>query len=98
MASRALIPCGGKGTRMLELTGGAPKEMLLVAGVPAVQWVARECAASGVTDLLVVIAPGKERIVEHLAPLAGANGMHERIDFAIQPAARGLADAIRMGR
>ena len=83
---------------MLALTGGAPKEMIRVGGVPAVEWVARECAASGVDELLVVIAPGKEAIVEHLEPLAGRDGLPRRIAFVVQPEARGLADAIRMGR
>lgn len=96
--AHALIPCGGKGTRMLALTGGAPKELVPVAGVAVVERVARECAASGITDLMVVIAPGKEQIRERLAPLAGTAGMPRRIDFAVQREARGLADAIRHGR
>jgi UTP-glucose-1-phosphate uridylyltransferase len=83
---------------MLSLTRGAPKELIPIAGVPVVEWVARECAASGVRELLVVIAPGKEAIVEHLQPLAGTGGMPERIAFAVQRDARGLADAIRIGR
>src|ERR671929_109115 len=96
--TRVLIPCGGKGTRMLALTGGAPKELLPVAGVPALKWVAEECAASGARELLVVIAPGKERIAEYLEPLAGTTGMPDRIEFAVQAEARGLADASRPGR
>ena len=44
---RALIPCGGKGTRMLALTGGAPKELLPVGGTSAVARVAQECAGGG---------------------------------------------------
>jgi UTP--glucose-1-phosphate uridylyltransferase len=95
---RAIIPCGGKGTRMRALTGGGPKELIPVGGVPVVERVARECGASGVDSLLVVIAPGKEAIREHLAPLAGAAGVPRRIDFVVQPDARGLADAIRLGR
>jgi UTP--glucose-1-phosphate uridylyltransferase len=96
--SRALIPCGGKGTRMLSLTGGAPKELVPVAGVPMLHRVVRECADSGITDLLVVIAPGKEAIVEGLEPLAGEPGMPRRLEFIEQKEARGLADAIRLGR
>jgi UTP-glucose-1-phosphate uridylyltransferase len=96
--TRALIPCGGKGTRMRALTGGAPKELIPVAGVPVLEHVARECAASGITDLLVVVAPGKEAIEAHLAPLAGSPGMPARIAFATQEQPRGLADAIRLGR
>jgi UTP-glucose-1-phosphate uridylyltransferase len=95
--THALIPCGGKGTRMLSLTGGAPKELVEVSGIPVVERVARECAASGITDLLVVIAPGKEAIQERLAWQAGTHGMPERISFAVQREAKGLADAIRFG-
>lgn len=96
--THALIPCGGRGTRMLALTGGRPKELVPVGGVPVVERVARECASSGITDLLVVTAPGKEAIRDHLAPLAGRPGMPPRIAFVGQPEPRGLADAIRLGR
>lgn len=83
---------------MLPLTGGAPKELIPVAGVPAVERVVRECADSGVTEILVVIAPGKEAIAARLRPLAGSPGMPGRIDFVVQHEPRGLADAIRLGR
>ena len=95
---RAIVPCGGRGTRMRAVTGGAPKEMLPVAGVPLVEHVARECGASGIDELLVIVAPGKEAIMAHLAPLAGAPGMPRRLSFVEQTDARGLADAIRLGR
>jgi UTP--glucose-1-phosphate uridylyltransferase len=96
--SRALIPCGGKGTRMLSLTGGRPKELVPVAGVPMLHRVVRECAESGITELLVVVAPGKEAIVDGLRPLAATEGMPRRIEFVEQREPRGLADAIRLGR
>ena len=83
---------------MLALTGGAAKELIPVAGVPAVEWVARECGASGIEELLVVIAPGKESISDHLSPLAGQSGLPARIEFVVQPSARGLADAMNLGR
>jgi len=95
---RALIPCGGRGTRMRALTGGAPKEMIPVAGRPAIDWVLRECAASGVSDVLIVTAPGKEVLAEHVRRVAGAPGMPARCEVVVQHEARGLADAIRLGR
>jgi UTP-glucose-1-phosphate uridylyltransferase len=98
LVRRAIVPCGGRGTRMRALTGGAPKELLPLAGVPLVEHVTRECAASGVEEVLVIVAPGKDAIAAHLAPLAGAPGMPRRIAFLEQPRARGLADAIRLGR
>jgi UTP--glucose-1-phosphate uridylyltransferase len=95
---RAIMPCGGRGTRMRALTGGAPKELLPVGGMPLVEHVARECGASGIDELLVIVAPEKEAIAAHLAPLAGAPGMPRRVAFVEQHDARGLADAIRLGR
>lgn len=96
--TRALIPCGGRGTRMASVAGSLPKEMLQVGGRPLVERVARECAESGITDLLVVVAPGKNPIEAHLASLAGTPGLPMRIEFVVQPEPRGLADAIRLGR
>jgi len=98
MVKRALIPCGGKGTRMLSLTRGAPKELLEIAGVPLVVRVLQECAASGIDEALVVISPDKEEIVETLTPLAGNAGMPRILSFEVQKEAKGLADAIRLGR
>ncbi len=98
LVRRAILPCGGQGTRMRALTGGQPKEMLPVGGMPLVEHAARECAASGIDELLVIVAPGKDAIAAHLAPLAGSPGMPRRVSFLEQPVARGLADAIRLGR
>ncbi|HJP61024.1 MAG TPA: sugar phosphate nucleotidyltransferase, partial [Gemmatimonadaceae bacterium] len=59
---RAIIPCGGKGTRMAALTGGAAKELMPVAGKPLLLWVLSECAASGIEEVLVVAAPHKQDV------------------------------------
>jgi UTP--glucose-1-phosphate uridylyltransferase len=94
---QAVVPCGGLGTRMRALTHGAPKEMLPIGGEPLIGWVARECAASGISTIHVVIAPGKEAIPEYLAPRAGAPGYPGHILFVEQPAPLGLADAVARG-
>ena len=96
--SKALVPCGGKGTRMASLSGGGAKELLPVAGTPLLLWVLRECASSGMSEVMVVIAPGKEEVAEAARAVAGNSGMPARIEIGIQTAPRGLADAIRVGR
>jgi UTP--glucose-1-phosphate uridylyltransferase len=83
---------------MLGVTKGSPKELIDVAGVPALGRVIAECAASGIEELLIVVAPGKEAIAEYAGPLAGTPGMPSRIGFIEQREPRGLADAIRLGR
>ncbi|MEO8909312.1 MAG: sugar phosphate nucleotidyltransferase [Gemmatimonadaceae bacterium] len=95
---KALIPCGGKGTRMSSLTKGAAKELLPIAGVPLVLRVMEECAASGARDVLIVSAPGKDDLNETARAAAGKPGMPDRVEVVIQENARGLADAIRLGR
>jgi UTP-glucose-1-phosphate uridylyltransferase len=83
---------------MAGLTGGAPKELLVVAGVPVLGRVLAECAASGIEDVLVVVAPGKIAIVDYATTLSGQSGMPRRIEFVEQREPRGLADAIRLAR
>jgi UTP--glucose-1-phosphate uridylyltransferase len=76
---------------MRAIAGDAPKEMLPVAGRPAIDWILGECAASGVDEIMVVSAPGKDALVAHLAGVPG-------VRIVVQTVPRGLADAIRLGR
>ena len=96
--TRALIPCGGKGTRMASLSGGGAKELLPVAGTPLLLWVLRECASSGIDEVMVVISPGKEDVADTALAAAGTSGMPRRVEVGVQSEPRGLADAIRVGR
>lgn len=96
--TKALIPCGGKGTRMSALTGGAAKELLPIGGVPLVLHVLEECAASGISEVLIVSAPGKSDLEDAVRSAAGSSGMPATVEVVIQEEPRGLADAIRLGR
>ncbi len=83
---------------MLALTHGAPKELLEIGGRAVVVRVMEECAASGITEVLIVVSPDKASMVDILAPFAGSDGMPKSIVFAVQHEPKGLADAIRVGR
>jgi UTP--glucose-1-phosphate uridylyltransferase len=98
--TKALIPCGGKGTRMASLIvgGSAAKELLPVGGIPLVLRVMEECAASGIREVLIVSAPGKSDLESAVLSAAGCSRMPEKAQVVIQEEARGLADAIRLGR
>ncbi|MBA2683702.1 MAG: NTP transferase domain-containing protein [Gemmatimonadaceae bacterium] len=95
---RAIIPCGGKGTRMLSISRGTAKELVLIAGEPVLAHVLRECALSGIEHVLVVVSPDKQSVIDFTKRVAGCAGMPGRIETAVQSAARGLADAVRVGR
>src|SRR3954465_1892781 len=98
IVNKAIIPCGGKGTRMAALTGGGAKELMPIAGRPLLEWVLAECAASGVAEVLVVASPHKTDVIEVARAAAGRAHMPSRIETVIQHEPRGLADAIRLGR
>ena len=95
---RAIIPCGGKGTRMLAISRGLAKELIPIAGEPVLAHVLRECAQSGIDHALVVVSPEKQSVVTFAKSVAGATGMPARIDTAVQMQPKGLADAVRVGR
>ncbi|MEP7064688.1 MAG: sugar phosphate nucleotidyltransferase [Gemmatimonadota bacterium] len=95
---RAIIPCGGKGTRMLAISRGMAKELVPIAGEPVLAHVLRECADSGIDHVLVVVSPEKDSVVEFAKSAAGGAGMPARIDTAVQLQPKGLADAVRVGR
>ena len=96
--TKALIPCGGKGTRMSTLTNGGAKELLPIGGVPLVLRVMEECAASGINEVLIVSSPGKKDLENAVLAAAGTEGMPAKVEIEIQEEPRGLADAIRLGR
>ncbi len=95
---RAIIPCGGKGTRMLAISRGLAKELVPIAGEPVLAHVLRECAQSGIDHALVVVSPEKQSVVTFAKSVAGATGMPARIETAVQMQPKGLADAVRVGR
>ncbi len=83
---------------MLSISGGMAKELVPIAGEPVLAHVLRECARSGIGHVLVVVSPEKRSVVEFAKTVQGAAGMPARIETAIQPHPRGLADAVRVGR
>jgi UTP--glucose-1-phosphate uridylyltransferase len=83
---------------MLSVTGGTPKELIEVAGIPAVERVMAECAASGIEQILIITGPGKSAVADYACSRAGMPGIPAHVAFTEQPHPRGLADAIRLGR
>jgi UTP--glucose-1-phosphate uridylyltransferase len=65
---KALIPAAGRGTRFLPFTKAVPKELAPIVTTPALEFVVAEAADNGVTDVLLVLAHGKESIAEYFQP------------------------------
>jgi UTP--glucose-1-phosphate uridylyltransferase len=73
--SKAVILAAGLGTRMLPATKAIPKEMLPIVDKPLIQYAVEEAVAAGITEIVFVIAEGKEAIREHFATGGRTEGM-----------------------
>jgi len=56
---KAVIPVAGLGSRFLPITLGVSKEMLPVIDAPVLLLILKECADSGITDVLLITRKGK---------------------------------------
>jgi UTP--glucose-1-phosphate uridylyltransferase len=107
---KAVIPAAGLGTRVRDIAGDLPKELLTVAAKPLIAHAIEGLAASGVRQIGVIISPAKEAIrqfllgnpPEFLAPLLDA---HLQVlfkactfSFFVQPEPAGLGDAVSLCR
>ena len=62
---KAVILAAGYGTRVLPATKAIPKEMLTIVDKPAIQYIVEEVAASGITDVMIVLSRGKTAVQDH---------------------------------
>lgn len=104
---KAVIPAAGHGTRFLPVTKAMPKEMLAVIDAPAIQYVAKEAADSGVEELLIIINREKDVIRRYFEPdTATCPAERElaqliarvKFSFAYQDEATGTANAVLLAR
>ncbi|CAB0149457.1 UTP--glucose-1-phosphate uridylyltransferase [Pseudidiomarina piscicola] len=65
MVKKVVIPVAGLGTRMLPATKAIPKEMLPLVDRPLIQLIVEECAAAGLTDIILVTHSSKNSIENH---------------------------------
>ena len=62
---KAVIPAAGHGTRFLPVTKAVPKEMLAIIDKPALHYIVKEAADSGIEEVLIVISPEKQMIGQY---------------------------------
>lgn len=63
-----VVPAGGLGTRFLPITRTVPKELLPIVDTAVIEIVVQELTASGITQVAVVVGPGKESIGAYFRP------------------------------
>ena len=104
MIRKAVIPAAGRGRRLAPATTIAPKELLPVGGSPMIRLCVEEAVRSGMTEICVVVSPGKRGIERVLAgegtPPARADrdDREHRLTFLVQEEPAGVGDAIGLAR
>ncbi len=68
MIKKAVVLCGGLGTRFLPITKAVPKELLPVIDRPVLDYIIEELIASNIEDIAIVISPQKQAIKQYFAP------------------------------
>lgn len=114
MIKKAIIPAAGFGTRSLPITKVIPKEMFPIGKKPSIQYVVEEAISAGIEQILMVVSRSKNLIVDYFDHsleleifLKKANKSsllnklivpELQILYTRQSFARGLGDAIRLGK
>lgn len=89
---KAVVLAAGEGTRLRPRTERTPKPLLTVAGRPILTHVFETVLDMGITEAVVVIGYEGEEIVDHYGDAYGALAL----EYATQPARKGLAHAVLM--
>ncbi|MHB8636999.1 MAG: sugar phosphate nucleotidyltransferase [Fimbriimonadaceae bacterium] len=84
----AILPAGGRGTRMSSITSGGSKEALPLGGRTVLDHVLDEAFAAG-ADRAIVVSSREKGDIEPIVA-----GRREHVDLRYQDEPRGLADAI----
>lgn len=107
---KAIIPCGGLGTRFLPVTKCIAKEILPVIDTPVLAYIVNEMIDSGIEEILIILGKGKDAIKEYFTPnpalelklknkpelLQTVKDINKNVDirFTYQASPRGSGDAV----
>lgn len=108
--TKLVIPCGGMGTRFFPITKAVPKEILPIIDTPVLSYIIEEAVESGITDIMLILGPGKEAIRDYFSPnprleenlkdkpelikMLRNTYARANIVFGSQPVPKGTADAV----
>ncbi len=90
---KAVLPAAGFGTRFLPATKAIPKEMVTLVDRPIIQYAVEEAVASGIEQIIIVIASGRSTIEEHFdSHPALERWLEERGDIEMLRAVRRITE------
>lgn len=92
---KGIILAAGRGTRLYPMTRPVCKPLLPVYDKPLIYYPLSLLIQAGISDVMIIIPPGEEGTFSALLGDGKSFGMH--ITYAVQPVARGIADALLIG-
>lgn len=111
---KAIIPCGGLGTRFLPATKAIAKEIMPIIDTPVLSYIVDELVESGIDRILIILGEGKQAIKDYFTrsvrletALKNKPDMlktlehinkNAEISFGLQSAPRGSGDAVMCAR
>ena len=93
---KGIILAAGKGTRLYPMTHTTCKPLLPVYDKPLIYYPLSVLMQAGINEVLVIIPPDEEKTFAALLGDGSQLGM--KISFAVQKVARGIADALLIGK